>query len=173
MEKVQIRRQYRYDDGNKEKLAANKGRFDWDLKPIEDKTVDGKIGDGVYVITCSACEAKKAVAYETIDIPTTEHEAREAFNNLSPDNKVSVLAFAKEEKAKQGLTNSLMENPKFVSPEKLAKRLEKKQATAGKLITEFVSEYTMKGQYPPQEAFNKRLTEIHKELGLELPKAVG
>jgi len=77
MEKVQIRRQYRFDDGQLRDLRkqGKDPKFDWDLSPIEQATDDqGQVQDGIYEVKCRNTGARKAVVYATVEVPESVEE---------------------------------------------------------------------------------------------------
>jgi hypothetical protein len=55
------------------------------------------------------------------------------------------------------------------SPEKAAKRLEKKQAKAAKETMDWMKDEVAAGRYPSQDAFNAKVREIHTKLEIPLP----
>lgn len=175
METIYFKRQFRYVDPDKATALANqaidekgKWQFNWNEQEIEDCTVDGITEEREYIVSCKATGAVKAVEYSSVEVPTEESEADSFYNGMTGVEKVGMLRYAIENKAKDEISSGLME--RHESPEKAQKRKEKKQAEAATKITEWIQAKAAAGEYPSQEAFNEKVREIHAELNLELPE---
>lgn len=174
METIQIKRQYRFIDpdrqvaeGNGALLKNGKVKFNWEEAEIGEATEDNYTIPGEYIITCKASNAVKAVEVADLDLPTTDAEAQAIFNGMSGADKLGMVRYAVENKAKDGISSGLMERNE--SPEKAQKRLEKKQAKAAGLLKDWMMEEVEAGRYPSQEAFNAKVREIHQQHDLPLP----
>jgi hypothetical protein len=176
METKQFTRQYRYIDPDRQVAEDNgallkngKIKFNWDETEIKDATdkESGYIIPGEYIITCKASNATKALEVAEVELPTDVNEAVGAFQNLADDEKLGMIRYALENKAKDETSAGLME--RHESPEKAQKRLEKKQAKAAGLLKDWMMSEVEAGRYPSQDAFNDKVREIHLAHDLPLP----
>jgi hypothetical protein len=174
METIQFKRQYRYIDPDRAVAEANeaiakngKVKFNWDESEIEENTIEGLTENREYIVTCKASNAVKAVVYAEVDLVTDENEATQRFNQMSGSDKVAMVRYADENKAKDTESAGLME--RHESPEKAAKREEKKLAKAASLTMDWMKEEVKAGRYPSQDAFNDKVREVHATLGIDLP----
>ncbi|MHA2350721.1 MAG: hypothetical protein ACXADL_13950 [Candidatus Thorarchaeota archaeon] len=177
METIQFTRQYRYIDPDRAIAEENgallkngKVKFNWDMTEVEEAT-DKESGDievREYIITCKASNAVKALVVAEVDLVTTEEEADSRYFELSGDEKVAFIRYADENRAKDEASAGLMD--RHESPEKAAKRQEKKQAKAAQETMDWMKDEVKAGRYPSQEAFNDKVREVHTRLNIPLPE---
>jgi hypothetical protein len=115
MKDIQIRAQFRFNDGN----VALKP-YKWEVIPMDD---DGIIADSTYEPKCLATGAQKAVDYLTVSIPTTEEEVSE----IEMDTQIQLIGEAYLTRAKKKQADGLRES--YESPQQAANR-EKREAAA-------------------------------------------
>jgi hypothetical protein len=176
METKQYTRQYRYIDpdravaeDNGALLKNGKIKFNWDETEIKDAT-DKETGytvPGEYIISCKASNATKALEVAEVELPTEVFEADNAFQSMGDGERLGLVRYALENKAKDETSAGLME--RHESPEKAQKRLEKKQAKAAGLLKDWMMAEVEAGRYPSQDAFNDKVREIHLAHDLPLP----
>jgi hypothetical protein len=176
MKTVYFTRQYRYIDPDRQVAEDNgallkngKVKFSWDMTEVEDNTdsESGIVTPREYIITCKASNAVKALEASSVEVPTEADEADSIYMGFADNERVGLVAYALENKAKDEVSAGLME--RHESPEKAAKRLEKKQAKAAQLTMDWMKEEVKAGRYPSQDAFNDKVREIHTELDIPLP----
>ena len=176
METVQIIRQYRFIDPDKAFAQDHGGLsksgkwvFNWDTTEIDDNTdkESGYILPGEYILTCKNTNATKAVEVADLELVTTEEEARVELGSLQGEQLVSAVRYLKENREKERISAGLME--RHESPEKAAKRLEKKTAKASQELMDWAMSQVSKGGWPSQDDFNAQLRVVYGKFDLELP----
>lgn len=176
MEQIQIKRQYRFIDPDRQVAEDNdallkngKVKFSWDeteIKEATDNESDYTL-PGEYLVDCKNSNARKAVEVADLDLPTDASEADSIYGGLDEAERLGMVRYAVENKAKDGVSAGLME--RHESPEKAQKRLEKKQGKAASLLKDWMMEEVEAGRYPSQDAFNEKVREIHTQFDLPLP----
>jgi len=176
METIQVKRQYRFTDPNKEVAEANnaitkdgKWKFNWDESEIAEST-DKETGytlPGEYIVKCSATGAVKAIEVADVELPTTPGEANSMLGELDEQAILGMVRYVVENRKKEEISSGLLE--RHESPEKAQKRLEKKQAQAAEEIQKWMMAEVGAGRYPSQDAFNAKVREVHGKFELPLP----
>ncbi len=154
MKDVQIRAQFRFNDGN----VALKP-YKWEVIPMDD---DGNIEDSTYEPKCVATGAQKAVDYLTVSIPTTAKEVGE----IPEEVQVELVGEALLNRAKKKQADGLRES--YESPQQAANREKREAAARREYLGEKMLSFTEAnpGEMPTPELF----AQWTEEAGVEAAK---
>jgi hypothetical protein len=141
MLKLQIRAQFRFNDGDK-----SKGKYNWEAIPMSE---DGLIDDGTYEPKCGTTGAQKAVDYLTVDLPESDEE----FATLPAEVQQELIREALTGRAKKVQADELRES--YESPQQAANREKREKATFREYLGEKMVAFTdaNPGEMPPADLF--------------------
>lgn len=150
MQTVQIRAQFRFNDGDKKK-----GKYNWEAIPMDE---DGNVEDGTYEPKCNVTGGQKAVDYLTIELPDTEAEFAEIPQELGQE----LMREALVARAKKAQADALRES--YESPQQRANREKREKAAFREYLGEKMVAFTEAnpGEMPAPELFAKWQEEATK-----------
>jgi hypothetical protein len=114
MQELQIRAQFRFNEGDK-----TKGKYNWEKIPMDS---EGNIADDTYEPKCLVTGAQKAVDFETIELPSEREEFDEIPREVQDELIVESLTNRAKKKQAEGLRES------YESPQQTANRQKKEKA---------------------------------------------
>ncbi len=140
---VQIRAQFRFNDGDKAKKP-----YRWEAIPMDD---EGVIEDGTYEPKCSATGGQKAVDYKTIEVPTTAEEVAE----IPEEVQVELIGECLVGRAKKKQADALRES--YESPTQRQNREKREKAARMEYLGEKMEAYAEANpdEMPPTELFQQ------------------
>ena len=143
MKQLQIRAQFRFNDGDK-----SKGKYSWEAIPMDE---DGNVEDGTYEPKCNVTGAQKAVDYLTIDLPDSPEEFAEIPEEVQQELMVEALIV----RAKKAQADGLRES--YESPQQAANREKREKAAFREYLGEKMLSFTEAnpGEMPAPELFAK------------------
>lgn len=138
---LQIRAQFRFNDGDK-----SKGKYNWEAIPMDE---DGNVEDGTYEPKCSTTGGQKAVDYLTIELPETEAELGEIPAEVTSELVREALTV----RAKKAQADALRES--YESPQQRANREKREKAAFREYLGEKMVAFTEAnpGEMPAPELF--------------------
>lgn len=141
MRELQIRAQFRFNDGDK-----TKGKYVWEKIPMD---ADGNIVDDTYEPKCHVTGGQKAVDYETIELPSERAEFDEIPREVQDELIVEQLIVRAKDKQASALRES------YESPQQTANRLKKEKAAYLEYLGEKMDAFTdaNPGEMPPVDMF--------------------
>lgn len=141
MIELQIRAQFRFNDGDK-----TKGKYDWEKIPMDEA---GNISDDTYEPKCRVTGGQKAVDYETIELPSEKAE----FAEIPEEVQQELIVESLTNRAKKKQADALRES--YESPQQTANRLKKEKALYLEYLGERMEEFTdaNPGEMPPADVF--------------------
>jgi len=142
MKTLQIRAQFRFNDGD-----PSKKPYKWEPIPTDE---DGNIEDGTYEPRCPVTGGQKAVDYKTINIPDTKDEIDA---EIPEEVQVELIGEALEGRAKKKQADSLRES--YESPTQRANREKREAAAQREYLGEKMLAFTTAkpGEMPTPEQF--------------------
>ena len=143
MEQIQIRAQFRFNDGD-----TSKKPYKWEPIPMDE---DGNIEDNTYEPRCPITGAQKAVDFTTIDKPTTEEDLETL--KIDRDTQLQLIGDQVVVLAKKAQADSLRES--YESPQQAANRQKREAAAQREYLGEKMLAFTEKnrGEMPSPELF--------------------
>ena len=143
MKAIQIRAQFRFNDGD-----LSKKPYKWEPIPMDD---DGNIEDGTYEPRCPVTGGQKAVDYQTVEIPDSATEVAE----IPEEVQVELVGEALLNRAKKRQADSLRES--YESPQQRANREKREAAAKREYLGEKMEAFAEKhpGEMPPLELFQQ------------------
>ena len=141
MKDIQIRAQFRFNDGD-----VSKKPYKWEVIPMDD---DGLIEDSTYEPKCLATGAQKAVDYLTVSVPTSDEEIGE----IPSEVQVELIGEALLNRAKKKQADGLRES--YESPQQAANREKREAAARREYLGEKMLSFTdaNPGEMPTPELF--------------------
>jgi hypothetical protein len=151
MKNVQIRAQFRFNDGD-----VSKKPYKWEVIPMTD---EGEIEDSTYEPKCLATGAQKAVDYLTVSIPTTAEELGE----IPEEVTIELVGEAYLTRAKKKQADSLRES--YESPTQAANREKREAAARREYLGEKMLSFTEAnpGEMPTADLFATWTAEAEAE----------
>jgi hypothetical protein len=141
MQELQIRAQFRFNDGDK-----TKGKYTWERIPMDS---DGNIVDDTYEPKCLVTGAQKAVDFETIELPSE----REEFDEIPREVQDELIVESLTNRAKKKQADSLRES--YESPQQTANRQKREKAAYLEYLGEKMEAFSdaNPGEMPPAAMF--------------------
>ena len=143
MKQLQIRAQFRFNDGDKTKKP-----YKWEAIPADD---NGVIEDGTYEPRCVSTGGQKAVDYQTIELPDTDAE----FAEIPTDVQHNLIVEALVSRAKKKQADALREA--YETPTQRANREKREAAAKREYLGEMMEAWNKKhpNEMPPLDLFQK------------------
>ena len=141
MIELQIRAQFRFNDGDK-----TKGKYVWEKIPMD---ADGNIVDDTYEPKCAVTGGQKAVDYETIELPSERAE----FDEIPRETQDELIVESLTNRAKKKQADELRES--YESPQQTQNRLKTEKALYLEYLGEKMESFTdaNPGEMPPADMF--------------------